>query len=87
MIPKRSLDQLCCLYNINSVQGTHRISEESRIGQKSLDWVYILSGSRISLILRNDSYVEEEVLSLNETIMDINEFQSYISAALCRFPC
>lgn len=69
MILKKSLDQLCCFYKISSVQGAQRI-----------DWVYTSSGCHTGLILWKDLYAEGKVSSLNQIIMNLNEFQSYINA-------
>lgn len=75
MILKKSLDQLCCFCKISSVQGAQRISDDW-----PADWVYTSSGCHTGLILWIDLHAEGKVSSLNEVIVDLNEFQSYINA-------
>lgn len=56
------------------------LREYQTTGQRSADWVYTSSGCHTGLILWIDLHAEGKVSSLNEVIVDLNEFQSYINA-------
>lgn len=70
---------ISCAASIKSAL-SKALREYRTTGQRSADWVYTSSGCHTGLILWKDLYAEGKVSSLNEVIVDLNEFQSYINA-------